>query len=56
MPDENAKFDKEALSLIESLQGRRKPAKRALRKSPAPQGEKPPAKATVVVRRAARRF
>ena len=30
MPDDNAKFDKEALSLIESLKGRRKPAKRLL--------------------------
>ncbi|WP_158100917.1 hypothetical protein [Variovorax sp. JS1663] len=55
MPDDNAKFDKEALSLIESLKGRRKPAKRASRKAAAP-GEKPPAKAPVVVRRAANRF
>ena len=35
MPDENAKFDKGALSLIESLKGRRKPAKRAPRKNAA---------------------
>jgi hypothetical protein len=57
MPDDNAKFDKEALSLIESLKGRRKPAKRAPRKVAAEQGEKqPPVKAKVVVRRAANRF
>jgi hypothetical protein len=56
MPDDNAKFDKEALSLIESLKGRRKPAKRAPRKVTVAQGEKPPVKAKVVVRRAANRF
>lgn len=56
MPDGNAKFDKEALSLIESLKGRRKPAKRAPRKAAVAQGEKPLVKATVVVRRAANRF
>jgi hypothetical protein len=56
MPDGNAKFDKEALSLIESLKGRRKPAKRAPRKAAVAQGEKPPVKGTVVVRRAANRF
>ncbi|MBO9647616.1 MAG: hypothetical protein J7605_03835 [Variovorax sp.] len=55
MPDENAKFDKGALSLIESLKGRRKPAKRAPRKDAAAQGEKPPAKAAVQ-RRATGRF
>jgi hypothetical protein len=55
MPDDNAKFDKEALSLIESLKGRRKPAKRAPRKATGAQGEKPPAK-PMVVRRAASRF
>lgn len=55
MPDENAKFDKGALSLIESLKGRRKPAKRAPRKDAAVQGEKPPAK-TAVQRRATGRF
>lgn len=56
MPDDNAKFDKEALSLIESLKGRRKPAKRAPRKAAAQPGEKPPAKATVVLKRASGRF
>lgn len=56
MPDDNAKFDKEALSLIESLKGRRKPAKRAPRKAAATQGEKPSNKAPVVVRRATGRF
>ena len=55
MPDDNAKFDKEALSLIESLKGRRKPAKRAPRKARGTQGENPPAK-PMVVRRAASRF
>ncbi|WP_345539536.1 hypothetical protein [Variovorax defluvii] len=55
MPDDNAKFDKEALSLIESLKGRRKPARRASRKPVAP-GEKPPATVPGVVRRAANRF
>jgi hypothetical protein len=54
MPDDNAKFDKGALSLIESLKGRRKPAKRAPRKQAAAPGEKPPAKA--VQRRATGRF
>jgi len=56
MPDDNAKFDKEAISLIEALKGRHKPAKRAPRKVAAAQGEKPPVKTTVVVRRAANRF
>lgn len=56
MPDDNAKFDKEALSLIESLKGRRKPAKRAPRKAAKTPGEKPPATAPAVVRRAANRF
>jgi hypothetical protein len=56
MPDDNAKFDKEAISLIESLKGRRKPAKRAPRKAAVAQGEKPPVKGTVVVRRAANCF
>ena len=56
MPDDKEKFDKEALSLIESLKGRRKPAKRAPRKATVAQGEKPPIKASVVVRRAANRF
>ena len=46
MPDDKEKFDKEALSLIESLKGRRKPAKRAPRKVAVAQGEKPPVKAT----------
>ena len=55
MPDDNAKFDKEALSLIESLKGRRKPAKRAPRKATA-QPEKAADKGKVVVRRAANRF
>jgi hypothetical protein len=55
MPDENAKFDKGALSLIESLKGRRKPAKRAPRKNAAAQADKPPAK-TAVQRRATGRF
>ena len=55
MPDENAKFDKGALSLIESLKGRRKPAKRAPRKVATAQPEKPPAK-TAVQRRATGRF
>ena len=56
MPDDNAKFDKEAISLIESLKGRRKPAKRAPRTRATSPGEKPPVKTTVVFRRAARRF
>ena len=56
MPDDNAKFDKEALSLIESLKGRRKPAMRAPRKATAAPGEKPPVKTTAAGRRAARRF
>jgi hypothetical protein len=56
MPDDNAKFDKEALSLIEALKGRRKPAKRAPRKAAAAPGEKPPVKEAVVIRRAANRF
>ncbi|MEJ8854839.1 hypothetical protein WKW79_09690 [Variovorax robiniae] len=56
MPDDNAKFDKEAISLIESLKGRRKPAKRAPRTGSTAKGEKSPAKAPVVVRRAAGRF
>ena len=55
MPDDNAKFDKEALSLIESLKGRRKPAKRAPRRAAA-QREKAAEKERVVVRRAANRF
>ncbi len=56
MPDDNAKFDKEALSLIESLKGRRKPAKRAPRKAAVAKGEKPPVKTPVVIRRASGRF
>ena len=48
MPDDNAKFDKEAISLIESLKGRRKPAKRAPRTGSTAKGEKAPAKATAV--------
>ncbi|MDM0078077.1 hypothetical protein QTH90_26960 [Variovorax sp. J2P1-59] len=57
MPDDNAKFDKEALSLIESLKGRRKPAKRAPRKAAAAQSDKPSKQAPVVVaRRATGRF
>jgi hypothetical protein len=56
MPDDNAKFDKEALSLIESLKGRRKPAKRAPRKAAVAQGEKPTGKTPVVIRRASGRF
>lgn len=56
MPDDNAKFDKEALSLIESLKGRRKPAKRAPRKAEALLREKAADKEKVVVRRAANRF
>jgi hypothetical protein len=57
MPDDNAKFDKEAISLIESLKGRRKPAKRAPRTgSTTAKGEKAATKAPVVVRRAAGRF
>jgi len=55
MRDDNAKFDKEALSLIESLKGRRKPAKRAPRKAEALR-EKAAKKEKVVVRRAANRF
>lgn len=55
MPDENAKFDKGALSLIESLKGRRKPAKRAPRKPGAAQTDKPPAK-PAVARRATGHF
>ncbi|SEB20504.1 hypothetical protein [Variovorax sp. YR216] len=55
MPDENAKFDKGALSLIESLKGRRKPAKRAPRKDASAKAEKPPAK-PVVQKRATGRF
>ncbi|MDN8615016.1 hypothetical protein [Variovorax ginsengisoli] len=56
MPDDKAKFDKEALSLIESLKGRRKPAKRAPRSAAAPAGGKPPAKDKTVIRRATGRF
>jgi hypothetical protein len=56
MPDDNAKFDKEALSLIESLKGRRKPARRAPRKAAGAEREKAPAKGAGVVRRAANRF
>ncbi len=57
MPDDNAKFDKEAISLIESLKGRRKPAKRAPRTgSTALKGDKAAVKTPVVVRRAAGRF
>ena len=57
MPDDNAKFDKEALSLIESLKGRRKPARRAPRKPAGAEREKAPAKKGAgVVRRAANRF
>jgi hypothetical protein len=56
MPDDNAKFDREALLLIESLKGRRKPAKRAPRRAGAPEGEKLAAKTKVVARRAAGRF
>ena len=55
MPDDNAKFDKGALSLIESLKGRRKPAKRAPRKNAATPAEKPPAR-KAVLRRATGRF
>ena len=56
MPDDKAKFDKEALSLIESLKGRRKPAKRPPRSAAAPAGGKPPAKDKTVIRRATGRF
>ncbi|MBO9513033.1 MAG: hypothetical protein J7549_02860 [Variovorax sp.] len=58
MPDDNAKFDKEALSLIESLKGRRKPAKRAPRKAAVPsrEKEKAPAKAPLVAKRASGHF
>jgi len=56
MPDDNAKFDKEAISLIDALKGRRKPAKRAPRNAAGARGEKPAVKTTVVVRRAAGRF
>ncbi|MDM0079483.1 hypothetical protein QTI17_02660 [Variovorax sp. J31P179] len=56
MPDDKAKFDKEALSLIESLKGRRKPARRAPRSAAAPAGGKPPAKDKTVIRRATGRF
>jgi hypothetical protein len=55
MPDDKAKFDKEALSLIESLKGRRKPARRAPRTAAAPAGAKP-AKDKAVIRRATGRF
>ncbi|CAN7383362.1 hypothetical protein [Variovorax sp. LjRoot178] len=55
MPDDNAKFDKEALSLIESLKGRRKPVKRAPRKAE-DRREEAADKEKVVVRRAANRF
>ncbi|MDM0033718.1 hypothetical protein QTI33_16410 [Variovorax sp. J22P271] len=56
MPDDKAKFDKEALSLIESLKGRRKPAKRAPRSAAAPAGTQPAAKDKAVIRRATGRF
>ncbi|MET0583214.1 MAG: hypothetical protein ABWZ08_14750 [Pseudoxanthomonas sp.] len=57
MSDDNGKFDKEAIDLIESLKGRRKPAKRAPRTGSAAKGDKTaPAKTPVVVRRAAGRF
>jgi hypothetical protein len=56
MPDDKAKFDKEALSLIESLKGRRKPARRAPRTAAAPPGAKPLSKDKAVVRRATGRF
>ena len=56
MPDDKEKFDKEALSLIESLKGRRKPAKRAPRAAAAPAGAKPLSKDKAVVRRATGRF
>jgi hypothetical protein len=56
MPDDKEKFDKEALSLIESLKGRRKPAKRAPRAAAAPAGAKPLSKDKAVIRRATGRF
>jgi hypothetical protein len=56
MPDAKAKFDAEALQLIESLKGRRKPAKRAPRREAGTKGAQQGAKPRVVNRRADGRF
>jgi hypothetical protein len=57
MPDAKPKFDEEALQLLESLKGRRKPPKRAPRKAAASkEGLQPAAKPRVINRGAAGRF
>jgi hypothetical protein len=56
MPDAKAKFDEEALQLLESLKGRRKPPKRAPRREAASKGAQPGAKAKLINRGAAGRF